>query len=126
MFSCYNITAIILLVIIKEKMKKETFYNLHSDMCKTISNPRRQAILDAIRDKTLTVTEIVQKTGLPQSNISQHLSLLKSKGIVNRQRNGNNIYYSIANQKIIKAYDLLTEVLKEESNSKKDIIRGLF
>ncbi|MDZ7838395.1 MAG: metalloregulator ArsR/SmtB family transcription factor [Actinomycetota bacterium] len=78
------------------------------------------------RDKTLTVTEIVQKTGLPQSNISQHLSLLKSKGIVNRQRDGNNIYYSIANQKIIKAYDLLTEVLKEESNSKKDMIRDLF
>ncbi|MCG9479998.1 MAG: metalloregulator ArsR/SmtB family transcription factor [Actinomycetia bacterium] len=107
-------------------MKKETFYNLHSDMCKTISNPRRQAIIDAIRDKTLTVTEIVKKTGLPQSNISQHLSLLKSKGIVNRQRDGNNIYYSIANQKIIKAYDLLTEVLKDESNSKKDMIRDLF
>ncbi|MDD3776784.1 MAG: metalloregulator ArsR/SmtB family transcription factor [Actinomycetota bacterium] len=107
-------------------MKKEKFYNLHSDMCKTISNPRRQAIIDAIRDKSLTVTEIVQKTGLPQSNISQHLSLLSAKGIVNRNRNGSNIYYSIANPKIIKAYDLLTEVLREESNSKQDVINDLF
>lgn len=107
-------------------MKKETFYNLHSDMCKTISNPRRQAIIDAIRDKSLTVTEIVHKTGLPQSNISQHLSLLRSKGIVNRKRDGNNIYYSIANRKIIEAYDLLTEVLKEESNIKRDIISDIF
>jgi len=95
-------------------------------MCKTISNPRRQAIIDAIRYKSLTVTQIVKKTGLPQSNISQHLAMLRSKGVVNSRREGSNIYYSIANHKIIKAYDLLTEVLKEESSLRKEMISSAF
>jgi len=107
-------------------MEKDTFYNLHADMCKTISNPRRQAIIDAIRYKSLTVTQIVKKTGLPQSNISQHLAMLRSKGVVNSRREGSNIYYSIANHKIIKAYDLLTEVLKEESSLRKEMISSAF
>ncbi len=107
-------------------MKKKSFYNLHADICKTISNPRRQAIIDTIRYKTLTVGQIVKKTGLPQSNISQHLAMLKSKGVVSSRREGNNIYYSITNYKIIKAYDLLTEVLKDESLLRRDVIEHMF
>ncbi|MGM0366135.1 MAG: ArsR/SmtB family transcription factor [Actinomycetota bacterium] len=107
-------------------MQKDTFYNLHSDMCKTISNPRRQAIIDAIRYESLTVSQIVKKTGLPQSNISQHLAMLKSKGVVNSRREGSNIYYSITNHKIIKAYDLLTEVLRDESSLRKEMVNSIF
>jgi ArsR family transcriptional regulator, virulence genes transcriptional regulator len=94
-------------------MQTEEFYLLHSEMCKTISNPKRQAILDSLRDGELTVSEIAEKTGIAQSNISQHLSLLKDKGVVILRRKGNNSFYSISNKKIIKAYDLISEVLKD-------------
>ena len=43
-------------------MQTEDFYQLHSEMCKTISNPKRQAILDSLRDGELTVNEIAEKT----------------------------------------------------------------
>lgn len=99
-------------------MLKQNFYNLHADICKTISNPNRQAILDTIRESEMTVTELVNKTGISQANLSQHLAILRSKGVVNARRDGNNIYYSISNLKIIKAYDLISEML-EESFSRK-------
>lgn len=99
-------------------MEKENFYNLHADMCKTISNPRRQAILDTIRDGELTVSQLVEKTGINQANLSQHLSILRSKGVVVNRRSGNNIYYSIADLKIIKAYDLMSEVLRDSISAK--------
>ena len=97
---------------------KKNFYNLHADICKTISNPNRQAILDTIRDKEMTVTELVNITGISQANLSQHLAILRSKGVVNTRREGNNIYYSISNLKIIQAYDLISEVLQESFKDK--------
>ena len=65
-------------------MIKDNFYNLHAEICKTISNPNRQAILDSLRDGEMTVTELVKRTGISQANLSQHLSIklkLYSTGI---------------------------------------------
>jgi ArsR family transcriptional regulator, virulence genes transcriptional regulator len=103
-------------------MIKNNFYNLHADICKTISNPNRQAILDMMRSGEITVTELVNKTGISQANLSQHLAILRSKGVVNTRRDGNNIYYSISNMKIIQAYDLISEVLQESFQSKHDTV----
>lgn len=92
-------------------------------MCKTFSNPRRQAILDAIRNGEMSVSGLIEKTGISQANLSQHLSILRSKGVVNTRRNGNNVYYSLSNLKIIKAYDLISEVLKDSSTSRDKAIK---
>jgi len=104
-------------------LKNENFYNLHAEMCKTISNPRRQAILDTIRDGEMTVSELIKETGISQANLSQHLSILRSKGVVNTRRDGNNVYYSLSNLKIIKAYDLISEVLKDSATSRDKAIK---
>ena len=92
-------------------------------MCKTISNPRRQAILDTIRNSEMTVSELIKKTGISQANLSQHLSILRSKGVVNTRRDGNNVYYSLSNLKIIKAYDLISEVLEDSTTSRDKAIK---
>lgn len=104
-------------------MKKENFYNLHAEMCKTISNPRRQAILDTIRDGEMTVSELIEKTGISQANLSQHLAILRSKGVVSTRRDGNNVHYSISNLKIIEAYDLISEVLEDSATSRDKAIK---
>ncbi len=104
-------------------MKKENFYNLHAEMCKTISNPRRQAILDTIRDGEMTVSELIKKTGISQANLSQHLAILRSKGVVKTRRDGNNVHYSLSNLKIIKAYDLISEVLEDSAISRDRAIK---
>ena len=104
-------------------MKKENFYNLHAEMCKTISNPRRQAILDTIRNVEMMVSELIEKTGISQANLSQHLAILRSKGVVNTRRDGNNVHYSLSNLKIIEAYDLISEVLEDSATSRDKAIK---
>ena len=104
-------------------MKKENFYNLHAEMCKTISNPRRQAILDTIRDGEMTVSDLIKETGISQANLSQHLSILRSKGVVETRRDGNNVYYSLSNLKILEAYDLISEVLQDSASSRDKAIK---
>jgi ArsR family transcriptional regulator len=94
-------------------MEKKEFYRLHAEFCKSISNPKRQEILEALKEKEKTVNELMEETQISQSNLSQHLAILRSKGIVQTRREGTNIRYSIANKKIVKAYDLVSQVLME-------------
>jgi len=93
-------------------------YKIHAEMCKVFSNPTRLEILNLLGDKEMSVTGLIEKTKLSQANISQHLSIMKSKGIVISDRKGKNIYYRLTNPKIIKAFDIIREVLSERLRSR--------
>ncbi len=97
-------------------------YILHAEMCKVFSNPTRLEILNLLRDKEMSVTELIEGIKLSQSNISQHLSIMKSKGIVVSNRKGRNINYKLANPKIIKAFDIIREVLAEKIRKDRTIV----
>lgn len=89
------------------------FFCLHSDLCKTLANDKRQMILAALRDSELTVTDLIAATGIPQATLSQHLAILRTRGVVRARRDGNYVAYSVTNPKIIQAFDLITEVMLE-------------
>ncbi len=98
-------------------------YNLHAEMCKVFSNPIRLEILNLLRDKKMSVTELINQSKLSQANISQHLSIMRSKGIVSSERKGKNIYYKLLNPKIIKAFDIIREVLIERLEKSNKIFK---
>ena len=100
-------------------------YEIHAEACKVFSNPTRLEILNLLREKELSVTELIVKTKLSQANISQHLSIMKSKGIVASNRKGKNIYYKLTNPKIIKAFDIIREVLTERLKKNGIIVKEL-
>jgi DNA-binding transcriptional ArsR family regulator len=98
---------------------KKEFFRLHSELCKTLSHPKRQEILDTLRDGELTVSELVAKSKIPQANLSQHLILLKSRGVVTLRRKGRQAYYRVSDKRILQAYDLISEILLESLSSQK-------
>ncbi len=89
------------------------FYCMHSALCKTLANEKRQMILDALRCGESSVTDLVERTGISQPNISQHLSLMRANGVVRSRRDGTRVLYEISNPKLIQAFDLITEVMRE-------------
>ncbi len=105
-------------------MNKRIF-ELHAEICKTFTNPKRLEILDLLREGEKSVNELVQLAGINQSNLSQHLAILRGKGIVQTRRDGLNIYYSIANPKIIKAFDIMREILYEQLALNKNLAKEL-
>jgi len=96
----------------------EKIFELHADVCKVFSNSKRLEILSMLRDRQLTASELIEKIGLSKANLSQHMSILKSKGVVLTRREGVNIYYRISNPKIIQACDLMREVLLAQLQEK--------
>ena len=94
-------------------MKSNDFYCMHSDMCKTLANEKRQMIIDTLRDREMTVTQLIEATGISQANLSQHLAILRAKGVVKTRRDGTHVFYAIANPKILAAFDLISEAMAE-------------
>ena len=103
-------------------MEKE-LYEIHAEMCKVFSNPIRLEILNLLRNREMSVTKLMNETKLSQANISQHLSIMKSKGIVVSKRDGKMIYYKLSNPKIIKAFDIIRDVLVEKLKENKKIVK---
>lgn len=83
-------------------MKKE-LYEFHAEFCKTFTNPKRIEILDILRNGELTVTGIQKRAGVTKAHASTMLAVMKMKRILKSRREGQNIYYSLANKKIEKA-----------------------
>jgi len=103
----------------------EKIFELHADVCKVFSNSKRLEILNTLREKELTASELIEKIGLSKANLSQHMSILKSKGVVVSRREGVNVYYRISSPKIIQACDLMREVLLEQFQEKGKMVATL-
>jgi DNA-binding transcriptional ArsR family regulator len=89
------------------------FYCMHSTLCKTLANEKRQMILDALRSGEVSVGDLVERTGIAQPNLSQHLAQMRANGVVRTRREGTHVFYEISNPKLIMAFDLITEVMRE-------------
>lgn len=92
-------------------------FELHADLLKALAHPRRLEIIHLLRDQELSVSDIHTMLDLPQANISQHLMVLRNAEIVATKREGKQVFYKLSNKKIIKASDLLREVLIEQNEN---------
>lgn len=103
-------------------MKQDRLFELHAEVCKALSNPVRLRIINELRDKEMTVGALAKKLGIRQAHLSQHLSILRQRGVVSARKDGVSVYYSIANPKIIKACNLMRAVLMENLQKDQSIL----
>jgi DNA-binding transcriptional ArsR family regulator len=88
-------------------------YRLQAEFCRAMAHPKRIFILNALKGGEMTVNDLADRTKIPQANLSQHLSILRQQGLLRTRRNGLNIYYSIADERIVEACSLVREAIGE-------------
>ncbi|MFQ3573092.1 MAG: metalloregulator ArsR/SmtB family transcription factor [Thermodesulfovibrionales bacterium] len=93
--------------------KQKDLYELQADLCKVFASAIRIEIIQLLKDGERTVSDLVELLNTPKANVSQHLAIMRNKGILKNRREGVNIYYSIAHEKIIQACGLMREVLND-------------
>ncbi len=106
-----------------EAIADDEVFDLHSQFCRIFADPKRLKILWCLRLGERAVGEIASWLGLPLSNVSQHLRVMRDRGAIRARRDGRNIYYSIANAKFVKGAALIREGLVEELQSWGDVRR---
>ena len=96
-------------------------YNLQAEISKILANPIRLAILHSLRDGEKGVNELTEILGISQSNLSQHLAIMRQGGILRTRKQGTSIFYSVTNPKINQACDTVREVLIEQLRQRHDL-----
>ena len=86
---------------------------IQAKLFRGFSDPSRLSILDALRGGALTVTEIVEATGLTQSNVSNHLACLRDCGLVVTEQEGRFVYYQLSDKRVGKLLNLADELLAD-------------
>jgi len=84
-----------------------------SMVLKALSHPLRLKILCMLGNGgvEVAVQEIVMATGASQSNISQHLSIMKGKGLIKARKNGNRVLYRLSDGRMMLLFSMMREVL---------------
>jgi len=77
---------------------------------KAISHPLRLKILCTLGEQEVSVQEIVEQVGTSQSNISQHLAILRDKGILSARKDANRVYYRVSDARTLQLIGLMREV----------------
>lgn len=77
---------------------------------KAIAHPLRLKILCVLSDNELAVQDIVDNVGTTQSNISQHLAILRDKGVLTTRKDANRVYYRIGDPRTLKLVVMMRDV----------------
>jgi ArsR family transcriptional regulator len=77
---------------------------------KSIAHPLRLKVLCVLGEGELSVQEIVDSVGTSQSNISQHLAILRDKGILSTRKDANRVYYRVGDQRTLKLVGMMRDV----------------
>lgn len=96
------------------KVDAAEIYQFHARICKALADPKRLLIISELREGPRSVNQLSTALGISQSNASQHLAILRERGIVAAERTGSNIFYAMRSPKIHQAIELLREFMAEE------------
>lgn len=77
---------------------------------KAIAHPLRLKILCVLDDREISVQDIVEQVGTSQSNISQHLAILRDKGVLATRKHANRVFYRIGDLRTLKLVGMMREV----------------
>lgn len=107
-----------------QKQLREEIARLHAQICSGLAEPNRILLLYTLEEGPHSVGELAEELELPQPTVSRHLNILKERGMVCAERERQQIVYSLADERVIQALDLLRAVLGERLESQYTVSRS--
>lgn len=96
------------------RITNQDIFRIHAEFCKTLANPKRLMILALLKERELSVGELVEGTGVRLATISQHLKALRLHNIVKTRKEGQRVYYSLSDPRLVEACAKIREVLLDQ------------
>ena len=79
-------------------------------IARALADPKRLCVVERLADGERSVSELSRDVGCQVPNMSQHLAVLRSAGLVSTRRDGSTVFYRLADDRVLDAYRLLTQV----------------
>ncbi len=105
------------------KSLKDEINKLHAQVCSGLADPNRILILYKLAEEPHNVSDLANTLEIPQPTVSRHLKVLRERSMVNADREGQSVFYSLADKRIIEALDLLRAMLADSLENQVDLAR---
>jgi len=92
---------------------REEIRLLHAGICQAMADPKRILIMYTLHEQPHNVTALAEELELPQPTVSRHLRVLHQNALVTKERDGAAVVYSLADDRIIKALDIIRSVMTD-------------
>ncbi|WP_196594080.1 ArsR/SmtB family transcription factor [Pectinatus sottacetonis] len=106
-------------------MAEDIVVKLSADLFKTLGHPVRIKILHLLKNGELCVCEMIDKIDIEQSNLSQHLRMLKKQGLIDSRKNGQWVIYWITYPLVIDLLNTAEELLGKQINDSQSLLKFL-
>jgi len=100
-----------------------SIFEIQAEFCKAMGNSARLQIIHVLRERPMNVGEIAELTGFNQPLVSRQLSTLRNVGVVECQRQGNEMIYQLADENIGEVCDLVRKVLINHTQKQSEAFR---
>lgn len=104
---------------------RDEVIRLHAHVCSGLADPVRILILYSLAEHKYNVTDLAKNLEIPQPTISRHLKVLRERNMVSAEREAQSVYYSITDNRIIEALDLLRGVLADNLESQGQLAQSV-
>ncbi len=108
-----------------ESQLRQEIIQLHAHICGGLADPTRILLLYLLAEAPHTVSELVAEVGLPQPTVSRHLKVLRERHLVRAERRGQSVEYSLADERVIQALDLLRAVMADTLAARASLIETI-
>ena len=105
--------------------KKKFLFEKQVEIIKAVSQPYRIAIVDFLKDGEQCVCDIAEHIGAERSNVSRHLSVMVSAGILEYRKEGLNVSYSLKTPCILGFFDCITNCIKEQAKENQKLLKAI-
>jgi ArsR family transcriptional regulator len=98
---------------------------MQADICKAFADPKRLFIIKELAQGERSVGELAGKLGVRSANVSQHLAILRDRGVVEARREGTTLFYYLTNPRIADACHLVRQILLDQIKKTGALTSGL-
>ncbi len=96
-----------------------------ADIFQALAHPTRIAIIDLLATGELSAGDLMEKLGMEQANISQHLAILRAKKLVANRKAGNKVFYSVKDPIIIEVLALMRKYFQNNLKESHELLHEL-
>ena len=90
----------------------ETELRRYADVGRALADPKRLCVLESLAGRELSVRDLSTVVGCQVPNMSQHLAVLRSAGLVTTRREGSTVFYRLSDPRVLEAFSLLQSIAR--------------
>ena len=95
-----------------ELTSREAEYQRSAVIGRALADPKRLCVLESLAEGEVSVSDLSSRVGCQVPNMSQHLAVLRSAGLVSTRRDGSTVYYRLADSRVLEAFRLIQSIAR--------------